>query len=397
MNKKGKIEMNQNELIEQLSDWIKKNKNEEQSVQPTFLSVIGRQYDEDLISRIVAYLLENDAGFVRELIVYYAEKSGGQTPLYLDSDFDINVKCERATDNGRIDIFASLTFGKNTIPLTIENKIKSEEHDTGDKSQTDEYAATIRRDYPDAYRVFLYLTPDWNSSSPKSKDFFKIRYSTVLEMISESTDPIVNDFINHINRFLKRENAMFTQQDIFVAKNLQAIKSMINTYMDSLNKQKSEIADELSSYLAPEMNPEIKTIRLWKADFSDVDLLQNNEIYCEQVCNRENGLGSYRLSRKEWYQNDRFYFYVEIKFQDGLFDEIYYQITLYDDNGSMKEWLKDWKIAEHSGKCYVLKKDQSKINLLESPENKEFFIKEAGQKLTNMIGEMDNIFQSVRE
>ncbi len=389
--------MNQDELIEQLRDWIKINENEGQPVQPTFLSVIGRQYDEDLISRIVAYLLENDAGLVRELIGYYAKKSGKINPFDLDAEYNISVRCERATDNGRIDIFSLVTFGENTITLTIENKIKSWEHNTGDKSQTDEYAATIRRDYPDAYRVFLYLTPDWNNSAPKSKDFIKMRYSTVLEMISESTDPIVNDFINHINRFLKRENAMFTQQDIFVAKNLSVIKSMIGSYMDRLNKQKTEIADMLSSCLAPKMNPETKTIRLWEDDFADMDLLQNHEIYCEQVCNRENGLGSYRLSRKEWYRNNGYYFYVEIKFQDGLFDEIYYQITLYDDNGSMKEWLKDWRIVEHSGKYYVLRKDKSKINLLESPENKTLFIKEAEQKMTEMIGEMDDIFESVKE
>jgi hypothetical protein len=145
------------------------------------------------------------------------------------------------------------------------------------------------------------------------------------------------------------------------------------------------------------MNPETKTIRLWEDDFADMDLLQNHEIYCEQVCNRENGLGSYRLSRKEWYRNNGYYFYVEIKFQDGLFDEIYYQITLYDDNGSMKEWLKDWRIVEHGGKYHVLKKEQSNINLLESTENKELFINEAGQKLTEMIGEMDEIYKTIKE
>lgn len=41
--------------------------------QPTFFSVIGRENDEDLISRVVAYVLESDTELVRKLIEHYAK------------------------------------------------------------------------------------------------------------------------------------------------------------------------------------------------------------------------------------------------------------------------------------------------------------------------------------
>ena len=55
------------DLMWMLDDSVETNKNEK----PTFLSVLGRKYDEDLISRVLVYIMNQDSYFVNALLQKY--------------------------------------------------------------------------------------------------------------------------------------------------------------------------------------------------------------------------------------------------------------------------------------------------------------------------------------
>ena len=96
----------------------------------TFFEIIGRSYDENLVSRMLSYTLQKDAELVNKLLarafgyeVYVTKKS---------------CICEKAVPSGRIDIFVEAedeTGCKYT--LTIENKTRSWEHDDQTKKYYD--------------------------------------------------------------------------------------------------------------------------------------------------------------------------------------------------------------------------------------------------------------------
>ena len=97
-------------------------------------------------------------------------------------------------------------------------------------------------------------------------------------------------------------------------------------------------------------------------------------------------------------EKEAFIHYLDLGLYFGAFDKFVRDLNPNVNAKDFYSRIGIGPVLEKEGRIEnVLKKDQSKINLLESPENKEFFIKEAVQKLTNMIGEMDNIFQSVKE
>ena len=68
----------------------------------TFLSVLGRSYDEDLISRVLVYIMDHDHAFVHALLRMYP---GSEAVPDFDQA-DISVYPEKSMGKGRADIFA---------------------------------------------------------------------------------------------------------------------------------------------------------------------------------------------------------------------------------------------------------------------------------------------------
>ena len=84
----------------------------------TFLSVLGRSYDEDLISRVLVYIMDHDHAFVHALLRMYP---GNADMLDLDQA-DISDYPEKSMGKGRADIFAVIRKNARTVAtIPIEN------------------------------------------------------------------------------------------------------------------------------------------------------------------------------------------------------------------------------------------------------------------------------------
>ena len=363
--------------------------------EPTIFSVIGRKYDEDLISRVVAYVLESDTSLVKKLIKYYiSKKETNNEPLDLENISQIKVKCEQATDNGRIDIFVQVKGAQRDITITIENKIKTWEHNTKEKSQTEEYAEFVNSYYQNSFNTFLYLTPDWNHSEPKSAAFAKITYSKLLELMSDTGDQIIDSFRKHIEIYLTEEMAMLTNTDEYLMRNYLDIKAVLDGFETRITNLKTDIAEAVNRRMENLFNV---TIPEWSEEI--VKRMREDDLYCEKVNeNGKIGMGSYRLSRIKWYKENEYYFYVEIRYDNGLMRDIYYQITLRREDGKKKKGLSEFLTKTHFEdnikNYYVLRRKKSNVIVDAASDSwKEALIDEAAKLLPVCLEEMDEIFQ----
>lgn len=132
-----------------LDDSVETNKNEK----PTFLSVLGRKYDEDLISRVLVYIMNQDSYFVNALL----QKYSNDTNSFNIDKCEINVYPEKSMGKGRADIFAVIKDGKKVIAtITVENKIYSCEHD--DQTQTYYDWVYSQQEYKNAEKKCIFLS-----------------------------------------------------------------------------------------------------------------------------------------------------------------------------------------------------------------------------------------------
>lgn len=385
--------------IDMLKKLAEMKLSETEDNQPTFFSVIGRENDEDLISRVVAYVLESDTELVRKLIEHYAKtkKESIKTPLPgdLDNISSITVKPEKTTNYGRMDLFVIAKGAQRDVTITIENKIKTGEHETSNKQiQTEEYFDYISNQYNNCYNVFYYLTPETNESIPKSECFVKITYIELLDFISETQDPIITDFMRHARYYFGKEKVMLTERDFFLIEQYKNVMSQISDFEKQISKMKNEIADEINFEIEKKLGI---TIPEWPKG-------TNETMYYEKEnWNGKIGLGSYRLYKPQWYEKGHYYFYVEICFDDGLLQNIYYQLTVKvygtKNNNTMRNYFEKRALDLSFHPYYLFKRENSTCSAmsygssLEHPWNKSGLIEEAIDKLPVLLKEMDEVYK----
>ena len=200
-------------LIKKLLEINTIEQNKKLQSNPSFFEILGRAYDEDLISRMLAYVLKNDKNFVWKLFVFCETFTSSICP----TNFDVKtVECEKSMLNGRADIFVVATYNNEIYTLTIENKIYMQEHD----KQTQTYYDFVSRNNKGGHNAYLFLKPYFNPSPISCKEFKLIYYSNLIGMISETDDYRINDFKRHIEEFLTMKEIKFTEVDNKVLRNL---------------------------------------------------------------------------------------------------------------------------------------------------------------------------------
>lgn len=373
----------------------------------TLLSVIGRQYDEDLISRIIVYLIDQYNQFSINLINYYFKVSGdnGITNDFLN-DLKNNVKPECRMEAGRADIFAEFKKGEKTvITLTIENKIRTWEHNTGEKAQTEVYTEYVKVHYPKPCKnVFLYLKPCWNQSEPKSKDFITINYSQIAKFIPEEIveqDYIIKDFLEHIEHYLTKGNVTeMNDLDLKIMEHYSEYSNALKSFTKTLCKEKEELINTICDKIAKEKNINITD------DYYNVESSGEDDLFFQYANVPDNlGIGSFRLYKRKWYKENQYYFYTEIKFSDGLLKngDIKYQITLkdysnkrhFDDDSKIVRDFKNSKkkdSKESSGGYEVYKCETYNTIYNSGKQWKEDFVNDSVKKLIENLEETEKIF-----
>ncbi len=257
---------------------------EELTQDSSFFEVIGRTYDEYLISRMLAYVLKHNITILEELINSISQNQ--KVTLYKI----ISVICEKNMNGKRADIFVEVIGDNDEIfTLTIENKIFSKEHD----NQTQIYYNYVSKNYCHCKNFFVYLVPVWNLHTCCCSHFNQLTYFDIAKLIKNTNDLKCLDLKNHIEKYFFKEYEM-TDLDLFALKNFEDIKKL------------SAVADNVFSLVT---------------NFIQEDIYKAlKEKYCDLI---PEPLGtSYRLYKNEWYHNDtikekKYYFYIEIHIVEG--------------------------------------------------------------------------------
>ncbi len=358
-----------------LDDSVETNKNEK----PTFLSVLGRKYDEDLISRVLVYIMNQDSYFVNALLQKYSNDT-----KYFDIDkCEINVYPEKSMGKGRADIFAVIKDGKKVIAtITVENKIYSCEHD--DQTQTYYDWVYSQQEYKNAEKnAFFYLRPAFNSSTAVCDKYQNITYADIKNMISKSDD-IINDFKNHIEFYLGETSMELNEKQMKIINNYEKINELLNEATTIYASNKNKLLDEI-----------VKKI-------NQID----SEIKCD-INGKSNPLGpvSVRLYKDKWWKENEYYFFSEIFFVDGKIDKPKFQnvVKKYPKKSNEKHlenFLDSGNVRIHSnvGQWSILE-DVYSINDSSFPPNawEERLKKDAVEYLTSLIKDADKIVDEFLE
>ncbi len=353
------------QLIEHIMRLMEEEENQRLKNDPTFFEIIGRSYDEDLISRMLLYVLQTDKQLVSKLLNY---------ALNREDICIINIesaKCEQIMYNGRADIFVKAESGNHQFfTLTIENKIGSDEHD----NQTTTYYKYISDHYkPKENNGFIYLKPKWSNSLPSCSAFILMDYVQFQECI-QYKNSFAYDFIRHINKYFSKEYQM-DNSELLLLKNFRQFKDLYG-----------------------------------RANGTIARCIKNCSKQAELLC-RQYGLTLYphkkgqHLCKDAWYKKDEYYFYSEVYFTDFDPNEIYVKSVIRNDDKSpeskflmfcnsngmiqSKKWEKQWCINYE-------KKFESQKEMFSPDWKKELhdFIEE---NLPKMIEETDALFDEFQQ
>lgn len=292
---------------------------------PTFFRILGRTYDEDLISRILTYVMTHDRLFVNSLLRKYSK----ETCAFDIGECDVYVYPEKSMGNGRADIFSIIKKNDTVVAtITIENKIYSYEHD--DQTQTYYDWVLNQQEYKNAHiNAFFYLRPSFNPSSAVCKKYINISYTDISEIISQS-DYIIDDFKKHISLYLGENTMELNEKQLNIIENYEQIEKVLNEVTAVFTTHKNNIIDTLK-----------KTINQFEPS-----------VKFEQSSNSL-GIYSLKLYKDNWYKEDEYYFFTEVLFEGGKMDNIIFQKVIKEYPKKSKEkqiqgFLKSDKISVHS-------------------------------------------------
>ncbi len=301
------------EIINQLSEIISQERASFYNKDQTFFEIIGRVYDEDLISRYIAHTIRTNKTFAEQLINYALKESHNE--YIFISDSDISVKCEKAMNDGRADIFIEA----DEYTLTIENKIRSWEHD----DQTQIYFNYVNTNYPGKKNGFLFLKPNWNQSPCKCENFKTLTYEKLTEFLITDDEKII-DLKKHIEKYFIEEHRM---SENLIAENYVEIKRIYEEF----NRFDNNARNYIKHYFTKEI----------------VFLADQNEIRGS----------SYRILKNNWGASN-YYFYVEILVENNDLNAISVQGTVWyrprEKNNPFANYLSSHKDVKETAKVHVI-------------------------------------------
>lgn len=363
--------------------------------EPTFLSIIDRDYYEVYMSALIGYALSNDIELVKSLIERFFPNT------YDSLDFDlsqIKVELEKSMDGRRADIVLKIIdsdkINDPIYTITIENKTNTGEHD----GQTKDYQKWIKQNYKKSMNAFFYLVPDYNNSKPKSKVFNRIKYSEFNNLITNEDDYIISDLKNHIKKRME-VNMSIQPEEYQVICNYYKYSQILDQLAYKVKKTK----EDLIRCFIESLKAKGFVIVSENNKSQETDLIIEN-------CGARSSLGtsSYRLYKSAWWKEKTFYLYLEIKFSDkgsGPFDFISFQQTIYNykkNNYIVLDYFdthKDNSCFEKEKNCYVFKKElfNAGTNDWYTDEWKNAFINKAVDFFINCITECDLIASDLRQ
>lgn len=346
----------------------------------TFFHILGRTYDEDLISRVLVYAMNRDAGFVRALLSAY---TGGACPVDAAA-CDLTVYPEKSMGRGRADIFAVLRQnGRVAATVTIENKIFSTEHD--DQTQTYYDWVTGQREYQEAaVNAFFYLRPAYNTSVAVCPAYRNITYTDVRQWLTPE-DEFIRDFRKHI--------------DLYLGETTMELSEKQATIIQNYEKLSQELAEATSIYAAVK-NQVIDRVQA-AVGAADPDV-------CFDKRGKSNPLGPYSLElyKAHWYKENEYYFYTEMLFDEARMERAKFQCVVKEypkkgREGAIQRFLESdaLPVLVNDGPFHVWGTSYrfAPTAAWMSPEWQEELVQEAVEKLTRQLQETETMLRTFRE
>ena len=337
------------ENVTKLQELIKRYETEKPSEPvPSFFEIIGRHYDEDLISRMLKYVLEHDAGLVKNLLRFYGERKCSGENWEAES-VRAEVFCEYGMGSaGRADIFVLVNGGEYTI--TFENKVWSGEG----VGQTERYYAWVQRNYSRAKNAFFYLKPRLNSSQATCDRFYSMNFSELATLITEADNIFFNDFKQLIaNKLNKGTGVMDSATQKYILENYKTLRRLLSDFERDVTNFRYEIVSSLLDDGTDK--PHIRGLKYGPRQHASIGELgfqvkdgdKTFRIYV--VEDEQNG----KENKWSYWSNhaliDSFYVYAEIKFEDDKSDLPFGKITC---QLTMKQYTREKSIVERFLESY---------------------------------------------
>ena len=218
----------------------------------TFLQVLGKTYNEGLVSNFISYFLD-ERNTKRDVIMKILSmtsknKDDAFINLLEDSIFESIENEVSISSKSRIDIIIKYS----NFWIVIENKIFAHESKA---NQTIDYEREIERLNNKKLPIkFIYLKPRFNESNPSNSNFTELLYDDVLNILEKlSEDDLkdkedflyLQDFIKHIKEFLMQNNQIIDEQAIlFYVNNKEKIDYIAKQQDNVLNLIVESIENE---------------------------------------------------------------------------------------------------------------------------------------------------------
>ena len=250
---------------------LKKVKIEQRYDNYTFLDVINKIKDENIVSNWLKFLFNphvNGIGneLIKKLIEIYNKKNNKS--FSIKNQRFISIDREIVTKNiekkRRMDLFIEY----DNLWIIIENKINSLEHD----KQTLDYYQNIEKIRENVDNViYIYLKPDWNSSEPECNEFKIIKYSELIEEFKK----IDKDLYIEKEKYLYLKNFIEVGEKYYMGKNeIEVNRDNLEIYINNMKKIR-EITEQYDKYVEQIINRIIEGIKENISEFNN-DLVKNS-------------------------------------------------------------------------------------------------------------------------
>lgn len=246
----------------------------------TFLSIIDKSYYEVLVSKYLAYFLDerNTARKIWERIL---------RETAIENDFDFiellnsstleSIKTEDPICNeSRLDIIIKYS----NFWIVIENKVLACE---SKENQTIDYEKQLKQLNSENLPVkYIYLKPNFNKSSPSNPKFAELTYGDLVS-IFKSLDMqdlcdagnyiFLQDFIKHSEEYFMKNNQSFIDEDAlqFYFKNKSKLEYILQSYSAQSIKVRDKLVEELKNAF-PSYNVHIASsyIQIYKSTWENI-------------------------------------------------------------------------------------------------------------------------------
>lgn len=186
----------------------------------------------------------------------------------------------------------------------------------------------------------------------------------------------------------------FKNYEIEVINNYNDFNSVLDAVNSKINAKKTNLLKTVEEKLADKLN--VEEIKTWE----DSQESSNQDLYLKEQVNWKGSVGSFRIYKRKWYQEKEYYFYVEIKFDNGNHPfDITFQQTIkdYKKRSKVSKFVdeKRIRITEFSATHYYViggEKFQSDYTF-DTKEWEEHFIGKAVEKLYQLLKTHEETFK----